>query len=269
MSWLGKGLGMFLGGPIGALVGHAVVDNPNDQRDDQEKYQDQQRQLREQAKQTQLGMLNQMQGPQLTDAAQRRIKALEDESQHTSLAEDPYFQAQRAQLVQGGQQALSSTQNAHAAYGTTGGFKNQGSAADIYDRLSGQLAQLGQKSTELKDQKAQQAADIQQQFADSQLAFQNAQTKARIAIESGDSAAASQALAEAFNAKKAIDQAQMKMIGGMVGAGATAAGALVGGPAGAGIGKSMGDMFSASAAPAETQTISDLPWSAQRARQYA
>lgn len=221
------GIGTAIGAGIGA-IGGGIAGLFGGGDDDTQKYLDQQNALREQTKQNQLGYLGQLQAPTVSDATRRRITALEDESKPTSLVEDPYFQGQRATLVQGGQQALSSTDNAHAAYGTTGGFSNQGSAADIYDRLGGQLAQLGGQSAQLKDQKANQAAQMQQQIQDSQTAFQNAQIQAKIAIESGDSASASAAIQAAMQAKAAYNAANQQMLSAGLGGVAQAAGAYAG-----------------------------------------
>lgn len=241
-----------------------------EERDDN--YRADQERLRQQNKTTQYGLLNQMQGPQVSDATRLRIKALQDESRPTSLVEDPYFQAQRATVVRGGQQALAGVQNAQRAQGNSGGFSNQGSMADVYDRLGGQLAGLGQQSAEMKSQKADRAAQMEQEIANSQIAFQNAQTKARMAIESGDAAAASQALAEAFQAKQAADAAQRQMYAGIIGTAATAGGMALGGPLGGALGKKLAGTATdamgsgGNTAMASPIVVSDLPWQSQRAR---
>lgn len=167
------------------------------------------------AKAKQYELLGSLKGPQVSDQVRNRIRALETESRPTSLVEDPYFQGQRATLVQGGQQALSSVQNNQKAQGTSGGFSNQGSVNDIYDRLGAQLSQLGQQSANVKSSKADQAAQMQQAIADGQIAFDNAVTNAKIAIESGDAAAASQALQQAYAAREQVVQNQRNFYTGI------------------------------------------------------
>lgn len=224
---LGGPAGIGIGATVGALGG-GLAGWFGSGDDDEAAYEQQQSAQRAQSKAAQYNYLNQMQAPVVSDATRRRIAALNDESKASSLVEDPFFQGQRATAVQGGQQALSSVGNAHAAYDTTGGFSNQGSQQDVYDRLSSQLSQLGQKSIELKDQKSQQAATMEQGIADAQTAFQNAQLRARMAIESGDSAAASAALKDAFSAKQAMDAANRQTIGAALGGAAQAAGTFAG-----------------------------------------
>lgn len=172
--------------------------------------------LRDKQKRDQYDLLNSIKAPETSSAIKNRIRALEDESKTTSLAEDPYFQGQRSTLVQGGQQALSSAQNQQKAQGTSGGFSNQGSVNDIYDRLGTQLNQLGQQSTALKSEKADKAANMQQSILDNQREFDNSVVQARMAIEKGDAAAATAALNNAYLARQQIIQNQQQMAIGAV-----------------------------------------------------
>lgn len=276
MGWLGTIGGAVLGGPIGALAGNLLVDQPDDARDRADANQQSQKDLIDKSTQDQYNYVNQMQGPTLTDATQRRLKALDDQSQPGELSQDPYFQASRAQLVQGGQQALSGVQNRQAAYGTAGGFTNQGSVNDVYDRLGSQMAQLGQQSVALKDQKANQAAQLRQQFNDAQTAFSNAQTQARMAIADGNTQKALAAMQAAYAAKEAITQAQLKMVGTGIQAAGTIAGGMLGGPpgaaAGAAAGGGIGDAATTAASDPYAATTGEqyaasasLPWAYQRA----
>ncbi len=205
------GIGTAIGAGLGGLFGLFGGGNGPDP----DELQRQLEQKRQQSKQAQFALLDQ----QMTPMMQNRIKALNDQSQAGPLATDPYFQGQRALAVQGGQQALSGVQNVNRAQGISGGFSNTGSINDVYDRLGGQLADLGGQSAALKDQKAQQAAELQQNF-------QNYQTQARMAIESGDYQAAQQALQAAFDTKQKIadaaNQNQSSVLGGL----AKTAGAL-------------------------------------------
>lgn len=276
MGWLGTIGGAVLGGPIGALAGNLLIDQPDDARDRADANQQSQKDLIDKSTQDQYNYVNQMQGPTLTDATQRRLKALDDQSQPGELSQDPYFQASRAQLVQGGQQALSGVQNRQAAYGTAGGFANQGSVNDVYDRLGSQMAQLGQQSVALKDQKANQAAQLRQQFNDAQTAFSNAQTQARMAIADGNTQKALAAMQAAYAAKEAITQAQLKMVGTGIQAAGTIAGGMLGGPpgaaAGAAAGGGIGDAATTAASDPYAATTGEqyaasasLPWAYQRA----
>jgi hypothetical protein len=222
------GVGTAIGAGLGGIAGWLMGGD-----DDQEEYQKQVADQRARSKAAQMGYVDSMQGPTLSDSMRRRIAALEDESKATPLVEDPYFQGQRATAVQGGQKALSQVDNAHAAYGTSGGFSNQGSAQDAYDRLSGQLAGLGEASTKLKSQKADQAAQMQQGILDAQTAFHNAQAQARAAIEAGDSATAMQAINAAYAAKQKESELNQQMMGSLLSAGATVYGASLKAPAAA------------------------------------
>lgn len=196
----------------GAGVGSAIAGNSA-----QKALQKQQEDERRRSRQAQLDALGQMQAPQQSESTKRRIKALEEESKNTSLVEDPYFQADRATVVRGGQEALSSVGNAQRASGATGGFSNQGSMSDVYDRVGGQLADLGQKSRELKSKKADTAAQMEQSFLDAQTEHQNAVARARAAIEAGDGAAAQAAIAQAMEARQRQQQSEMQLFGSITG----------------------------------------------------
>lgn len=197
---------------------------------------------------TALAGVGNLRAPTQTDATKRRISALEEESKPGALVADPEFQAQRATLVQGGQQALSGVQNTQRTTGATGGFSNQGSIADVYDRLGGQLSQLGQQSNQLKQSKAKEAADMQQSYADAVTDFQNNQEKMRSAIESGDSDLAMEYMNRAYDAQQKISQnyrqaEQQAISGGYSRLGKLAGGAIQGGA------MLMGGMPGAPAAP--------------------
>lgn len=180
-------------------------------------------------KQLQLGMLQQYQAPTLTPAQEARIKALETDAA-TPLEQDAHFQTAMRQATSGGAQALSGIQNVQAARGGSGGFTNQGSVADVYDRLGVQLADLGQKQTNYKDNARNQAADMRQNFQESQRAYNNAMIDAKTAIEVGDSQAMQAAMSRAYQAQSAADAARRnqvmevgKMVGGVFTGGATMA----------------------------------------------
>jgi hypothetical protein len=224
---------------LGTLgLSESLYFQPKDRRRELDGYTAQQNQMREANKRRQYALLGEMKRPGLSEAAERRIKALEMESDTSKpLVEDALFQGDRAQIVQGGQQALSSVQNTQRAHGTSGGFANQGSVADVYDRLGSQLADLGQKSRHVKEQKRDTAAQARQDAMDAQIEFDNAQTQAKMAIEQGDYEAFSAALAQAQAARDRISQAQTQAFGAVLGAGAQVAGYAMGGPAGGGAAK--------------------------------
>lgn len=210
--------------------GLAGTDAANERAD---KYQADLYGQRQYAKQKQYDLINSLQAPQTSDATLKRIAALEDQSKEGPLSQDPYFQGARANLVQGGEQALSSVQNQQRAHDNSGGFANQGSINDVYDRLGAQMAQLGQQSVAVKDQKAQVAAQARQAIVDNQIAFQNSVAQAKMAVESGDSSTAMQAIQAAYTARENIAQAQRQMEASLIGA-ATSVGAAAAGAPGAG-----------------------------------
>lgn len=244
--------------PIGWLSGGLSGADDSRQREDQSQWD--QGELRKGAKQKQYDLLGQIQAPTMSPQMETRLKALEDQSQPGELSQDPYFQGVRSQLVQGGQQALSGVQNNHAAYGTEGGFSNQGSAHDVYDRLGSQMASLGQQSVNLKDQKAGMAAQARQQFADAQTQYQNAQTRAKMAIEAGDTQAALAAMQQAYAARENIQAAQNQMTGSLISAGTAAATG--------GVGKANQPANSQQALPSEPSGGGD-PYAATSGDQYA
>jgi len=208
------GIGTAVGAGVGALIGGIGGLFGGNDDDELKQYMADLEAQRAQTKLRQEGLVRTMQAPVISAAYQNRIKALEDQSKPTTLAEDPYFQGQRAMAVQGGQQALSGVQNQNRGQNVTGGFTNIGSTNDVYDRLSAQLSGLAQNSAQLKDQKAQQAADMQQARQDAQTNFENARQQALLAIEAGDSAAATQAIQAAYEAKAKIAEADQQMLTG-------------------------------------------------------
>lgn len=212
---------------MGLLSGVSNFLFGNDEGDMVRENERKQEELRKRSKAAQMGYIGGLKGPSMSPDMERRLKALSDESQHTSLVEDPYFQKDRATLVQGGQQALSSVQNNQAATGATGGFSNTGSISDVYDRMGSQLADLGQKSANLKDQKSQAVAEARQGLVDAQVAHDNAVTQAKLAIEQGDFAAASAAMNEAFKARQEIERRNSQMLGSLLSAGAAVGGHMI------------------------------------------
>lgn len=189
-------------------------------------------------KQQQYDLLGQRQGPSMTPEKEARIRALESEGA-TPLEQDPHFQTQMRQATTGGAQALAGIQNQQVARGAAGGFANQGSIGDVYDRMGTQLANIGQQQTNFKENAANQAAQIRQSYADAQIAYNNSLVDARTAIESGDHIAVSQAMNNMAAAKAAADQALGK---NLLSAGEVVAGAYTGNPSGVSNGvKSMGN----------------------------
>lgn len=202
---------------------------------------------RAKAKAAQTAALNAQQAPKLSPQMEARLKALEGESQAGPLVSDPYFQADRAALVTGGQEALARVQNRQAATGATGGFSNQGSISDIYDRLGAQMAELGQRSADLKAKKADSVAQMRQDQTNAEIAYANAIEQARAAIEAGDMASAQAAMQYAIQVKSAAEKASRdfwgSIAGGVLRAGGAVAGAAIGGPAGAAAGGGVGGVI--------------------------
>lgn len=215
----GAATGAMAGGLPGAAVGAGIGalstlwgdSNAQDAQD----YIDKANAARAAAKQKQLELLGQEQAPAFSDAMSARLKALEGESQASPLVEDPYFQGVRATAVRGGAQNLAGVMNRQNANDVSGGFSNTGSIQDVYDRLGGQLATIGQQSIALKAQKADQVAQMRQSMAEAQATFQNKMIQARMAIEAGDSAAAQQAMAQAYAAKKQAEEASTQLMMGL------------------------------------------------------
>lgn len=172
--------------------------------------------------------LGEMRAPEMSPLYSARIKALEERSKPTSLVEDPYFQADRATLVQGGQKALSGVQNQQRALGVSGGFSNVGSQQDVLDRLSANLAQLGQQSRISKDQAAQEAAGMEQQFTDRMVEYRNLINQARLDMIAGNYDAANRGLAAAAQFRASDDQSKRQLAGGIIGGVAQGAGYAIG-----------------------------------------
>lgn len=189
------GFGNFMKG-LPVFGGFFEDDNP------EEKMLDEQRKIREAAKAKQYEYLGQMKGPQVAEATRRRIAALEDDAKARPLVEDKYFQGQRAAAVQGGQQALSGIQNKQKAAGVSGGFSNVGSTQDAYDRLSGQLANIGAQAGERRAAAGEDAANMQQGIEDQNIDFWNNQLKAKMGIESGDFNSAMDGLNQYYGSKQ-------------------------------------------------------------------
>lgn len=260
-SSIGKVVGGVVGGPVGLIAGDQLYDKPNQQRQDAISLQEQQNAIRAQSTRNQLASLNNLQGPSYTPQMEARLKALEEGSREVPLTDDPYFQGDRAQLVQGGRSILSDVQNRKAATGaTTGGFSNIGSANDVMDRMGVAVANLGQQARQARDQRAMSAANARQQLQDSQVAFANQKEQARIAIEAGDSQAASAALQNAYNLKQQINAQQAQLLGSIISVGGTVAGGAMGGPAGAAAGSKAGTLVPGQQAPVSYyQQNSQLP----------
>lgn len=239
-DFLTSGIGGILTGGTVFKKGLGYVSGADDAKKRQQELEAQQAAERARIRETQLGLLGQIKGPQVDPAIERRIKALEMESTPTALVEDPLFQGDRATLVQGGQQALASAQNSQRAYGLSGGFQNTGSVQDAYDRLGGQLSALGQQSRQVKETKRDTAAAARQSLLDAQVSYDNAMIQARMNIEAGDSAAASAAIQQAYQARESIAASQRAMLGAVLGTAASVGGMIAGGPAGGAAGNSIG-----------------------------
>ncbi len=249
---LGGLIGGVVGGPLGFLVGNQAVDSPNAQRRKADELSDQQSYQRQRALDAQSAALRNMKAPELTPQALARIGALEQESQYRPLAEDPYFQGQRSELVNSGRAAMSDVQNRQKSAGVTGGFANVGSQQNIVDRLGVALANLGAQATSVREQKADKAAQMRQSIADSQRQFQNQIEQANAALIAGDANSASQAIQNAYNLQNQIDQQQRAFIGSLVGTAGSIGGAVVGGPAGASAGSSLGSGFNQQAVQSQS-----------------
>lgn len=259
-SSVGKIVGGVVGGPVGLIAGDQLYDKPNQQRADAQSLIDQQNAIRSESKRNQLASLNNLQGPSYTPQMEARLKALEEGSKEVPLTDDPYYQGDRAQLIQGGRAILSDVENRKAATGaSTGGFSNIGSANDVMDRMGVAVANLGQQARNARDQRAMAAANARQQLQDAQNAFINQKEQARIAIEAGDATAASAALQNAYNLKQQIDAQQAQLIGGLVGVAGTIGGAAVGGPAGAAVGSKAGAIVPGQQPVSYYQQNSQLP----------
>lgn len=175
-------------------------------------------------KQVQYDLLGRKKAPELTPQQEARIKALERESQY-ALYEDPAFQSNMRQVTSGGAQALASVQNQQVANGAIGGFANQGSAQDVYDRLGSQIAEVAQQQQQYKEQKRDVAAEARQNYADARRDFENAQIDAQMAIEQGDFRLLSDSMDRLYLAQAKADASLRDSAIGLVG---TAFGAYTG-----------------------------------------
>lgn len=200
--------------------------------------------LRQQSKAQQLAYLDQMQRPEVSPKVAARLAALEEQGRDRPLVADPFFQGQRAMVAQGGAQALAGVANQQLGRGVRGGFQNTGSIQDVYDRLGTQLAQVGQSAAVRRDQAQAQAAEMDQQLLDKRIEFDNAQMRARMAIEAGDAQAAQAAMQQAFQIQSQIDNMQRQFYGGLLQIAGPIAGAAIGGPVGAAAGGAAGNMAS-------------------------
>lgn len=149
---------------------------------------------------------NQWAKPEITGAMQNRIKALQEESQMTPLAVDPLYQGERARLVSGGAKELAGIGNRQAATGASGGFGNVGNIQDLYDRLSVGLSELAGRQRATKEQQAQQAADIVQQYDDLARQSQNAKLQAMANAALGQGSNAVQDIGAAYQRSSAANQ---------------------------------------------------------------
>lgn len=203
-------------------------------------YTKQQEMNRKQSTLDQLGYLDTLKAPEVSPQVQRRIAMLNEQSQDRPIVTDPFFQGQRAQVVQGGAQALAGVANQQMGRDVRGGFQNTGNIQDVYDRLGAQLAGVGQNAAQRRDQAAQQAAEMDQAILDKRIEFDNAKVRAQMAIAAGDAAAAQAALQQAFQAQSQIDNMERQFYGGVMQIGGTIAGGVMGGPAGAVAGNAVG-----------------------------
>lgn len=185
-------------------------------------------QERQRWKNEQYDLLSKRQFSAMTPQQEARLKALETEST-TPLEQDPHFQTQMRLATGGGAQALAGIQNQQVARGAAGGFANQGSISDVYDRMGTQLAQIGQQQTAYKENAGAQAADARQKYSDAQVAYNNSINDAKMAIESGDHQALSSAMDRAYQAQAAAEAQKRQMALGVVEA---VAGVYTGNPSG-------------------------------------
>lgn len=212
-TMIAPGIGTAIGAGAGALIGGLPGLLEDDPADAQQKLEQQ----RIDDLQSHFDQINAMKGPSLSPQMEARIKSLEAQSVDRPLIEDPYYQGQRAQLVQGGRAALSGVENRQRATGTTGGFSNIGSMNDVYDRLGGQLAQLGGQAQERRDQQAQTAAQLRQNLIDAQTNFENSRHQMLIAARQGSTQQMMAAFQNAQAAQQQANQAQQAFAGSLIG----------------------------------------------------
>lgn len=224
---IGKGVGtVFSGGLTG--VWNAEDAKAQAMRE----YQDALAEERRRRRETQLGILNEMQAPQLSPQAAKRIAALEAESAPRALAEDPLYTGQRAQLLGAGQQLQSGIESEQLGRGVRGGFANIGSTQDVQDRLGVQLAGLASQAQATRERKRDLAAQASQALQDAQTDFANAQRQARMAIEAGDSDMALSMINQAMQAKTAAAEAERAMYASIIGGTTRVIGGAMAGPGG-------------------------------------
>lgn len=218
-TYLIPGLGQIQAGYDAA---NSALDIDGSQAGDRlDKYQGQSAAERARAKAEQYKLLGEMKAPTISPAQEARLKALETEST-TPLVQDKGFQSNVRQVTSGGAAALSGIQNKQVASGATGGFANQGSISDVYDRVGGQLSQIAQQQNASNEAKRDTVANARQAFSDAQVSYQNAITQAKIAIEAGDAQAAQAAMAQAYQAREAMANRQQQLILGVAGMGVSA-----------------------------------------------
>jgi hypothetical protein len=259
MSFLESLLGGAVLGPIGTLAGAIGVENIGGKAGqitglydpEERKRQERADFLRNLGREQQMGEINQMQAPQMAPQMATRIKALEDESKPVPLSQDPYYQGQRAQALQGGARELSSIQNQNRAYGVDrGGFRNIGSIQDVQDRLSSVLANVAARTQAQREQKAMTAAQLAQAHLDSQTEFNNNLHKARAAVLSGDINTAMQLMNQNEQIRQQALERQRKFVGDTLSMAAMAAGGATGNPA-------MASALAAKKAPVSTLDVPD------------
>lgn len=182
------------------------------------------------------GALDQQKAPELSPQMLARLEALEQESKAGPLVSDPLFQGDRATIVRGGARALAGLGSAQkiSRFGTGGA----GSVQDAYDRLGGQLAQLGQQSRAVKEQKRDIVAETYQAFDDSVRDFENASANAEAAIINGNMDAAARFIEAASQAEQRMRQAQAQVkqsvMGNLLGSAAEVGAMYLGAPSSSG-----------------------------------
>lgn len=209
----------------------SLLSGSEQMREDAERERQEQAGLRWESKQKQLGLLENMRAPEASSLTRARLAALQEESKPGALVEDPLFQGDRTRLLQGGTSELAGVGNIRRGYGMgSGGFRNVGSEQDIADRVGAQLAALGQQSRQVKEQKRDIASELQQSIDDAKINYANSITQAKMAIEAGDSQAASMAIQQAYAARQAASAADRQMAAALISGGSTIAGAALGAP---------------------------------------
>lgn len=212
---LAIGAGLGLAGLGGSIFGQVS------QEKQQRKALEQQEFLRNRAREKQLEQIQYLANPSSGAIAQRRLKALEEESMPVPLSQDPSFQAQRARLLSGGARELAGVANLQRAAGVSrGGFRNVGSLQDVQDRLGVALAGLAEKAKLARESKLEQAANLET----AHIEFENARRRAAAAIEAGDTQSAIAALQQATALQQAGAQQRQQLFGNLLGMGGVLAG---------------------------------------------